>query len=175
MTVSAPTTAVAKNAIDLPKGTTMTYDDRLRFDMAALLFAKMLSQRTGEEKAFELLHKWLTEVRIAGFAQKKRQLGIAGETPKDLYDCFRAYAESIGGWYEIDEETEKHIDMRVLNCTLPEASQKSGWNCQEICEKIVSPLCHKASAIISPNLTWNLVEFNPDRRKGCRYRISSQA
>ncbi len=153
----------------------MTYDDRLRFDVASLLFAQMLARRVGKERAFDLLSRWLTEVRTRGYAQKKRQLGINGPTPKDLYNCFRAYAEEAGGWYEISEEKPGRIDMRVLNCTLPEACARSGWDCQEICTKIVSPLCEKAAVIISPGLRWEVVEFNPDRKVGCRYRISSRA
>ena len=150
----------------------MTYDDRLRFDMASLLFAQMLAKRVGREKAFDLLGRWLTEVRTRGFAQKKRQLGITGTAPKDLYNCFGAYAESVGGWYEVDEETPDRIDMRVLNCTLPEACARSGWDCQEICKKIVSPLCDRASSLISPDLKWEVVESNANRKVGCRYRIS---
>ena len=64
------------------------------------------------------------------------------------------------------------IEHRYLNCTMPATCQISGWDCKEICERIIYPLCEVVTPVLSPNIKWEVIEFNPDVRVGCKYRIT---
>ncbi len=139
---------------------------------ATFVFAKMVADTFGKDEALKIMEKWATGFAQMGMQQKKQELGITGTTPKDLYNCFSAYDAQFGLKYEIEEETAEYIMHRIKNCGMPQTCLNSGWDCREICETIIYPLCDKVAPIISPDLKWEVVEFNPDIRKGCAYKIS---
>ena len=150
----------------------MYYEEAVKMFAPAFALARMFADEVGKEKALEVLNKWATAFAVRNMEQKKRSLGITGTTPKDLYDCFHAYDSQYGIWYEVDEFTPEGIEMTIKNCCMPEVCAMSGWDGEEICMKIIDPLADRVSTIISPDLKWEVVKYNPDRREGCKYRIS---
>ena len=150
----------------------MHYEDKVKIDSSAFLYAKMLADEVGKEKALGMLDTWATGFASMGIAQKKRQLGVTGQTLKDWYNLMRAFDEQFGMWLEIEEETPDMIEHRYLNCTMPATCAASGWDCKEICERIIYPLCDKVTPILSPKIKWEVIEFNPDIAVGCKYRIT---
>ena len=150
----------------------MNWDETVRSHASAFLFARMLADEVGKEKALDLLDKWATAMAGMGIMQKKRQHGINGTTIKDMYNLMRAFDEQFGMWLEIDKETPDMIEHRYVNCTMPATCAMSGWDCKEICERIIYPLCDKVTPILSPNIKWEVIEFNPDISVGCKYRLT---
>jgi len=150
----------------------MTYDDSVKMFSSALLLAGFIAEEFGKEKAFEILGKWADATAFSAFARKKKDLHITGTTPRDLYDCFRACdEEAVESRWEIESSSPEGIQMRIKNCPMIESCAVSGWECEEVCRRIFAPLGERLAAIISPALTWRLVQFNPDKRQGCRYEI----
>ena len=150
----------------------MEWEEGVKMMTATFAFARMVADEFGEEKALELMGRWSTAFAQQGMTQKKQELGITGTSPKDLYNCFSAYDAQFGLVYEIEKETDDYILHRIKNCGMPQTCLNSGWDCKKICETIIYPLCDNVSPIISPDLKWEVVEFNPDITKGCAYKIS---
>jgi hypothetical protein len=152
----------------------MQWEDTLRMVGASLLYGKMLANEVGEEGAYEVMQEWAEQFASQGIADTKKELGITGTTAKDLYNCLKAYHEKMIIHYEIEEETSDQITYRIKKCVMPTCCGMGGWDCKEICERFIFPLGAKVAAIISENLTMEVLEFNPNIEEGCRYRISKK-
>ena len=134
-------------------------------------FAKLVSEELGEEKTMDLLNKWISGGAFANFSRKKEELGITGNSLKDVYDTFKAADEEAGCTYVLDEETPNSIKMTIKDCPLIKVCQSTGWDAEEICTKIFKPLATQIPSIINPDITWNVVAFNPDISQGCKYEL----
>jgi len=150
----------------------MHHEDTVKMFSAVFSYAKILADDIGKDKALEVMDKWLQGMAYGGLERVKRRLGITPTTLRDLYTCADAFDEEIGIWHEIEEETPEYIEHRVLNCMIPEACENTGWDCKEICDSVVHNLTDKAAKFLNPNLKWEIVEFNPNMKVGCKYRIS---
>ena len=149
----------------------MNYEDKVKIDAAAFLFSQLLVPKIGKEKSLQIMSSWAKNFAQQDIQQKIREIGLRGRTPKDLYDCFREFHKKFGIWYEIDTENADSIVHRVLNCTMPEACSRVGWDCQEVCKAMIYPLCENVASLVNPDLMWEVVDFNPDIEVGCTYRI----
>ncbi len=152
----------------------MQWEDALRMVGASLLYGKMLANEMGKEGAYEIMEEWAEKFASQGISDTKQELGITGRGVRDLFNCLKAYHEKMSIHYEIEEETPDQITYRIKKCVMPTCCGMSGWDCKEICESFIYPLCAKVAPIVSKDLTMEVLEFNANIEEGCRYKISKK-
>ena len=152
----------------------MYWEDAVKAYAGAFMYARILADDpdVGKDKALEILFKWCSTIAGGGFAQKKRQIGINEPTLKGWYNLARAFDEQFGMWLEIEKDEPDVLEHRYLNCTMPLTCELSGWDCKEICENVIYPLCDIVTPILSDNIKWEVIEFTTNTQVGCKYRIT---
>ena len=147
------------------------FEDAVKLLMDTFLLSKITADELGEEKALETLGKWAHGMYYKTFGDKKKQLGVTGETLKDVYLWLRAAGEELGATYEIEEELTDKIKMRIKTCPVGPACGASGRDCENLCMNIVKPLVKDIPAMVNPNIEWNIVAWNPNIMEGCEYEL----
>jgi hypothetical protein len=147
------------------------FEDAIKLLMATFLLSKITADELGEEKALETLGKWAHGMYYKTFEDKKKQLGVTGRTLKDIYLWLREGGQDLGAVYEIEEETPDKISMRIKSCPVGPACEATGWDCENLCMKIVKPLVKDIPALVNPNVEWNIVKWSPNIMEGCQYEL----
>ncbi len=147
------------------------FEDAVKLLMATFLLSKITAEEVGEEKALDTLGKWAHGMYQQTFGGKVKQLGVSGDTLKDVYLWLRAAAEDFGAVYEIEEETPDKIKMRIKSCPVGPACGAAGWDCENLCMGLVKPLVKHIPAMVNSNIEWHINTWNPNIMEGCEYEL----
>ena len=130
----------------------------------------------GHQKALDALKQWLYGTVYLNMKSAQMQLGLATvEKPEDLEKVLETAHGQFGCRYIEVEKTDRGKRVRCVLCPFAEASKRTGWDGQEVCEEIFGPLALHISRDFSPDLEWKLLEWTSDPVQGCLYEISNKA
>jgi hypothetical protein len=127
----------------------------------------------GHERALDALRQWITGTAYLNMKGAQLQLGMERVETIDDFLAILGVADGQFGcrYVEVEKKAGGGKVLKCVLCPFAEASKKTGWDGREVCEKIFGPLAPQISQDFSPNIQWNLLEWNSDPIEGCLYEI----
>ena len=146
------------------------HEEGVKVLTAVLAMMKVHGEEAGMDKAHELLSKWTTFFMGGALQQMKEAMNVTEKTPKAFYTVMETLERSIGGTFEIIDETPEKIPHKIHGCVFREACMQLGLDPIETCQKAIAPITHNISAVVNPDLEWKITKCNPDPEP-CVYEI----
>ena len=146
------------------------HEEGVKILTAVLAMTIVHAKNAGWKEAHALFAQWATFFMGGALQQAKESLAVTEKTPKAFYTVMDVLEKSIGDRLAIVEETPYKITHTIHECVFREACMNLGLDPVETCRKAVAPISSTISAVINPDLEWNILECNP-APKACIYEI----
>jgi hypothetical protein len=130
-----------------------------------VLFSYIISviESLGSDKALEILKEIVQKRGREDGLELKRRLGVVNDNIFDGYAVYSAFIQDSGMNFDVIEENEEKIVLRIGKCPVFEASHEAIVDCQyfgeRMCRLIYLPLASAVVSVINPNLSVDLVRY----------------
>jgi hypothetical protein len=130
-----------------------------------VLFSYIISviETLGSDKALEILKEVVQRRGREDGLELKRRLGVVNDSIFDGLAVYSAFIQDSGMNFDVIEETDEKIVLRIGKCPVFEASHEAILDCQyfgeRMCRLIYLPLASAVVSVIHPNLSVDLVRY----------------
>lgn len=143
-----------------------------------VLFSYIISviEDLGSDKALEILKEVVQKRGRDDGLELKRRLEAVNNDMFDGLAVYSAFIQDSGMNFDVIEENEEKIILKIGKCPVFEASHEAILDCQyfgeKMCRLIYLPLASAVVSVINPNLSVDLVRYRTFHDGYCIEEIS---
>jgi len=144
----------------------------------SVFFSYIISviENLGSDKALEILNEVVQKRGKEDGSDLKRRLKIKSDDISDGLAIYSAFIQDSGMTFDIIDNDENKIVLRIGKCPVYEASHETILDCQyfgeKMCRLIYLPLASAVVSVINPNLSVDLVRYRSFHDGYCIEKMS---